>query len=69
MSDEQLDELQEELTIDFDIGYSIKVRRFGYLRGGAFYVTCLKAGTPALTCVCFTLSASCGTQNHRSPRC
>lgn len=37
MSDEQLDELQEELTIDFDIGYSIKVRRrmCGLLRLGA----------------------------------
>ena len=44
---------QQELTIDFDIGYSIKVRRFGCLRGGAFYVTCLKAGTPALTRIYF----------------
>ena len=25
MADEQMDELQEELTIDFDIGYAIKV--------------------------------------------
>ena len=25
LADDQMDELQEELTIDFDIGYAIKV--------------------------------------------
>ena len=33
---------QQELTIDFDIGYSIKVRRFGCLRGGGFLCNLLE---------------------------
>jgi hypothetical protein len=42
LSDEQMDELQEELTVDFDMGYAIKVSRVltGYVSIGC----CLMCG-------------------------